>query len=83
MKEVARLLSGSFCLGKRKCNHRISVRKAQIALYWPPRHSNSIPPRYFLARDEALDYRNADLLVIAFDLFFCITENKSALFFGI
>lgn len=58
------------------------VRKAQIALHWRPSHYSLTPRKYFLARDEALDYRNADPLVTALDLFFRITESKSVLLFG-
>jgi len=58
------------------------VRKAQIALYWRPSCYNPIPTRHFLARDEALGYRNADLLVNVFGLFSHVVENESVLFFG-
>lgn len=58
------------------------VGTARVALYRPLSRQNRIPTRCFLARDAALGYRNAALLATAFDLFFCITENKSALFSG-
>lgn len=58
------------------------IKKAHIALYWPPSCYDPIPTRYFLARDEAFSYKNADLLVTALDLFFRIMASESVLLSG-